>query len=84
MSIITFGVDVKGNNIKRVTNIKVTDYADGTKLVTKTVKEFDLESPEEKLVKTYVETSIVRTERRNYNQSINDNASLPSASPDGT
>ena len=83
MTIIAFGVDEKGKDIKRVTTIKVTEYLDGSKLVVKTIKIYNLESKGEIMSKSFTQTNIIRTKRRSYRIPTNDQNRLPVASPDG-
>jgi hypothetical protein len=84
MTIIAIGVNERGNDIKRVTNIRVTEYLDGAKLVVKTVKIYDLNSQSEVLSQSYVQTNYIRPKRRSYNAPKNDQANQSVASPDGT
>ena len=82
-TIITFGVNERGKNIKTVTIIKITEFLDGSKLISKSVKIFGLDNKEEVLEESYVQNSIIRPNYRNYrNIKTNDVVSKP-VSPDG-
>ena len=65
MTIITYGVDEKGREIKTVTHIRITEFLDGTKIVSKSVKIYSL-ATKEVLTKSYVQTNVVRPRRRSY------------------
>ena len=84
MTIIAIGVNESGNDIKRVTNIRVTEYIDGAKLVVKTVKIYDMNSQSEVLSQSYVQTNYIRPKRRTYDVPKNDQTNQSVASPDGT
>jgi hypothetical protein len=80
-TITTFGVNEQGKNTKTVTTIKITDFLDGSKLISKNIKVFDLVNKEEVLFKSFVENSIIRATPRDYRK-VNSNTPT-NASPDG-
>ena len=92
-TIITYSVNEKGEEIKTVTVIKNTEFLNGSKLISKTVKIFNYVKNEEVLHKSFVQNSIVRPRRRVYRdiRKNNPNVSLPgisgsritNVSPDG-
>ena len=84
MTIIGYGVDENGQEIKRVTTIKVTEYPDGSKLVIKTVTIYELQNKSEVMSKSFTQTSMIRPNRGSYRVPTNDRTRLPPASPDGT
>jgi len=65
-TIITYGVNDRGKDIKTVTIIKITKFLDGSKLISKSVKIFGLDDKEEVLEESYIQNSIIRPRRRNY------------------
>ena len=65
-TIITYGVNDRGKDIKTVTIIKITKFLDGSKLISKSVKIFGLDDKEEILEESYVQSSIIRPRRRDY------------------
>jgi hypothetical protein len=93
-TIIIYGVNDQGVDIKTITTIKVTKFLDGSRLISKNIKIFDLDNNKETLSKSYTQTSIIRTRRRDY-RTINNNIVNPvtpinpieppgvDASPDG-
>ena len=65
-TIITYGVNDSGKDIKTVTIIKITEFLDGSKLISKSVKIFGLSDKEEVLEESYIQNSIIRPRRRDY------------------
>lgn len=90
-TITIYSFNENGEPIKTVTTIKVTEFADGTKIVTKNIKIFDMKTKEETLLTSAFKTYTIRPRRygRNYkNIKTNDSTSLGgvganSISPDG-
>ena len=67
-TIIAYSVNEKGEEIKTVTIIKVTEFLDGSKLISKSVKIFNLVKTDEILSKSFIENSIIRPRTRQYRQ----------------
>jgi hypothetical protein len=75
-TIITYSVNDQGQNIKTVTNVKVTKFLDGSRLIIKSIKIYDLVNNEETLFKSFTQSSIIRARRRDYRK-INNNSIDP-------
>ncbi|WDE97249.1 hypothetical protein PQO03_04695 [Lentisphaera profundi] len=67
-TIIIYSVNERGEEIKTVTIIKVTEFLDGSKFISKSVKIFTLVKTGEILSKSFIENSIIRPRVSRYRQ----------------
>ena len=82
-TITTYSVNNRGEEIKTVTVIKITEFLDGTKLISKSVKIFDLINNTEVLEKSFVQNSIIRPRRRMYSEVRKNNPNITKPDLDG-
>ena len=82
-TIITYSVNENGEDIKTVTIIKVTEFLDGSKLISKSVKIFNFTNKEETLTKSFVQSSFIRPRRRMYREVRKNNPNITKPDIDG-
>ena len=82
-TIITYSVNEKGEEIKTVTVITITEFLDGSKLVRKSVKIFAVNKSEEVLSESFVQSSFIRPRRRMYREVRKNNPNITKPDIDG-